>query len=223
MQIPTNKLALMHVAIETQAVIRQTGDRVIFGSDAERRETAWTARQSITRYQKLIADTVHAAGGIVSTRTGDTLECQLPTPLVALRAASELHHARQREQADSDHPVRLRVGLGYGALLIEGVNVSGTVLERTRALVDTAGGGSILATPEFAERLPSVPSVVRRPTNGPESPVEVLWRPELTLKLKGRTVVISEAKPTVKMGTDGRESARVSYHAGRFIVSSAIT
>lgn len=113
------------------------------------RSTEFTSRLGDERAQNLVylhdqivQDHVEVGGGEVVRHTGDGILAAFPSVSASIQAAVGI----QRDLARREAPFRLRIGIDAGEPLRQGGELSGTVVQSARRIVDRAQPGTILVS-----------------------------------------------------------------------------
>lgn len=90
------------------------------------------AQNLVRLHDQIVRERVEVGGGNVIRHTGDGMLAVLPSVSASIHAAVGI----QRDLATREAPFRLRIGIDAGEPLREGTEVSGTVVQSARWIVD---------------------------------------------------------------------------------------
>lgn len=169
----------------------------------------------------LFEKAVGANGGRVAKAVGDGLICVFGEPAKAVSAACDMQNAMREHMAERPRRIGIRVGLHYGAVLLDGDEIYGDTVKIATRMTQFAASGQIITTGDTIDQLPlHVRSMTRLldafPASGREDGVavhEVLWQEssEYT-QLPGRFEAVLAAAGIARLylNHDGREIVVVS-------------
>lgn len=138
--------------------LRQTQELAIAFTDLAEstrlyRELGDTRAHDLTQsFHGQVATVVPEHGGRVVKTLGDGVMCAFPEADRAVLAMSALH-ARMAELAEPKKPLRAHSGVSYGAIIVQGEDVFGTVVNVAAYLAAIARANQILATQGVVDRL----------------------------------------------------------------------
>jgi adenylate cyclase len=170
-QITSARTYFEHVISDSSAVVTcGVGFADLSGFTAlTQRLTPTELSDLLVQFSGEVSDVVHADGGRVVKFIGDEVMWVTSTPEQLARIAVDLvEHPRAR-----DADLKVRAGLGYGAVLAIGGDYFGNAVNLAARLVGAAGPGQILAASDVRDKLPDWPVIPLDPLilKGFESPV----------------------------------------------------
>jgi YVTN family beta-propeller protein len=100
------------------------------------------AASLLATHNTIVLDQVAAYGGRDVRSTGDGFLVVFDSPRAAVSCALSI----QRELTESEHPVRVRIGLNAGEVLEDGGELFGAAINLAARVMDRADGGEVLTT-----------------------------------------------------------------------------
>ena len=137
------------------------------------------AEALVRTHLEALDEAIGRAGGRRVKRLGDGSMAVFPSASAALACAVAMQRATDAGRRRGSHPLRMRVGMGAGDVLVEDGDCSGAPVVEAARLCAVAAGGQILAT-ELVGRLggrrtsTTVTALGPRELKGLPEPVEVV-------------------------------------------------
>jgi class 3 adenylate cyclase/acyl dehydratase len=135
-----------------EAVADQASFRTIVFTDVES-STELTARMGdaagrdvLRQHERLTREAVGSHGGTEIKTMGDGFMVSFASASAALDTAIDLQRSISDFFADSDVPIRVRVGMDAGEPIAEGDDLHGTAVIRAARIMGEAAGGQILVS-----------------------------------------------------------------------------
>lgn len=158
MTIPTNKVGILIVEIDSGGALRSAGDRVILGARSSKSEQEWIVRQKIGECSARITDSVHQHGGIVARQAAESMFGTFPCAKSAFRAACEIqrtHNSETHKAMESNNaaPLGLRLGLSFGKMIVDAGRLSGDTIYVAGQIAAKASAGQIVAAENLVNAL----------------------------------------------------------------------
>jgi class 3 adenylate cyclase len=127
-------------------------------------------------------------GALIKT-IGDEIMCTFPTSGDALKAASAMQLAVERERPGGNRPIYVRIGFHYGEVIREGGDVFGDAVNVAARVTSITRARQILTTPAAVEALPAklrskVRQISRAEFRGKEEAMDVFqvgWEQDDTM------------------------------------------
>jgi class 3 adenylate cyclase/pimeloyl-ACP methyl ester carboxylesterase/acyl dehydratase len=105
-----------------------------------------TARQLLRRHEEVCRSAIRSHGGREVKAMGDGFMVTFETASAALDAASDIQLGMTQEFADTEDPLRVRIGINAGEPIEEEDDLHGTAVIRSARIMGAADGGQILVS-----------------------------------------------------------------------------
>jgi adenylate cyclase len=173
------------------------------------------ARQRVADCLALLADVVRRHSGAVLKTIGDEVMSTFLTADNAMQAARAMQEAVATATPPGQIPLTIRVGLHFGAALVETGDVFGDTVNVAARIVALAKGGQILTTPQLVTTLsPALRAntrhIDRAPVKGKQEEIDIyefIWKEDDLTRMEGQRIssIARPARLYLRMGDQESE------------------
>jgi hypothetical protein len=154
------------------------------------------ARQRVADCLALLANVIQRHRGAVLKTIGDEVMSTFPTADNAMQAARAMQEAVATATPLGQSPLTIRVGLHFGAALVETGDVFGDTVNVAARIVALAKGGQILTTPQLVNALsPALRAntrhIDRAPVKGKQEEIDIyefIWKEDDLTRMEGQRI-----------------------------------
>jgi len=181
------------------------------------------ARQRVADCLALLAAVVQRHSGAVLKTIGDEVMSTFPTADNAMQAARAMQEAVAMATPPGQTPLTIRVGLHFGAALIETGDVFGDTVNVAARIVALAKGGQILTTPQLVNALaPALRAntrhIDRAPVKGKQEEIDIyefIWKEDDLTRMEGQRIspIALPVRLHLRMGDQESELSQSRPHA----------
>ena len=165
------------------------------------------ARERTAQCLAILTRVIQQHGGTVIKTIGDEVMSTFPSADAAVQAASAMQETVAVEVAPGEIPLDIRVGLHFGAALIEAGDVFGDAVNVAARIVALAKARQILTTGQTVTNLSPLlragtRHLDRAPVKGKQEEIdvyEVIWREEDLTRMEGYQIPSADSQARLQL------------------------